>query len=50
MPLEEEARELGLRAYEAAAVELEVALGGAVAAELLAFDDEAVDLRPHRLD
>ena len=50
MTLEEEARELGLRPHEPAAVELEVALGRAVATELLALHDEAVDLRPHRLD
>ena len=48
--LEEEARELGLRADETAAVELEVAFVGAVGAKLLALGDEAVDLRPHRLD
>jgi hypothetical protein len=50
VPLEQKARELGLRPYEATAVELEVALVRAVAPELLALCDEAVDLRPHRLD
>jgi hypothetical protein len=48
--LEEQARELGLRPHEAAAVELEVAFVGAVAAELLALRHEPVDLRLEHLD
>ena len=50
MPLEEQPRELRLRADEPAAVELEVALVGAALSELLTLGDEALDLRPNRLD
>jgi hypothetical protein len=50
MPLEEEARELGLGADEPAAVELELALGGVGATQLLTLGDQAIDLGADALD
>ena len=50
MALDQEARKLGLCSHEPAPVQLELVLGGAASPQILALDDEPVDLGTERFD